>query len=382
MDRPLNIVVIEPYYGGSHASFVDHLARLSRHRYELITLPARKWKWRMRGAAIWFTRENVGWIKGQGRGDIDLILCCDMLNVADFRALLPGSWRNVPIVCYFHENQLTYPLSQEDRRDYQFGMTNIISCLAADAVWFNSQFHRKSFLQAADQLMRKMPDYVPHRVVDEIREKSSVYFPPVPEIPLDGTTSRSLRAPDGPVTILWSHRWEYDKNPGPFFQALLQLDQDGYSFHIICLGEQFRTAPAVFERVLHKLEKHIVHAGYVPDRAAYLAMLHRCDVVVSTAIQENFGMAVVEAILAGCQPLLPNRLVYPEIIPVEYHTRCLYASDQVLNERLRDLIVGTGLMDLDERTKLRRDITERFTGEQAVKVIDDALVDVYEGAQQ
>ena len=111
----------------------------------------------MRGAAVWFTREQEQWLAGEADAP-DVILANDMLSVADLRALLPPGRRDTPIVCYFHENQLTYPLSSEDERDFQFGMTNITSCLAADAVWFNSEFHREAFLKAAVGLLRKMPD--------------------------------------------------------------------------------------------------------------------------------------------------------------------------------------------------------------------------------
>ena len=85
-------------------------------------------------------------------GLVDVILCNDMLSVADLRSFLPAGIRDVPIVCYFHENQLTYPIPEEQERDFQYGMTNITSCLAADAVWFNSRFHREDFLAAVGGL--------------------------------------------------------------------------------------------------------------------------------------------------------------------------------------------------------------------------------------
>ena len=46
------ILVIEPFYGGSHRSFIDSLINHSRHDWKLLTLPARHWKWRMRNTPL------------------------------------------------------------------------------------------------------------------------------------------------------------------------------------------------------------------------------------------------------------------------------------------------------------------------------------------
>jgi glycosyltransferase involved in cell wall biosynthesis len=58
--------------------------------------------------------------------------------------------------------------------------------------------------------------------------------------------------------------------------------------------------------------------------ALYRQLLSSCNVVVSTAVQEFFGVSVVEAIAAGCRPVLPDRLSYPSLIPDEYHDEVLY----------------------------------------------------------
>ena len=363
-----HIVVLEPYYGGSHAAFVDTFADHSIHRITKVTLPARKWKWRMRGAAIWFTREDTNWF-ADPHDHVDAILANDMLSVADLRALLPHDLRGVPIACYFHENQLTYPMAPGQERDYQYGMTNITSCLAADAVWFNSRFHLDDFLSAAGALLRKMPDFVPEAVIEEIRAKADVFPPPVQE---PAEFRENVRKGD-PLTFLWCHRWEYDKNPTPFFDALLSLDADGCEFNLVMLGEQFRDAPPAFAQVEARLGHRITHAGFAENRDDYWRLLANCDVVVSTAIQENFGIGVIEAVLAGCQPLVPRRLAYPEVIPSEFHPLCLYDDDSDLPTRLRGLLAGEGLLDIDARRRLRRAMVAEFGASPATARLDGAL---------
>jgi hypothetical protein len=162
-------------------------------------------------------------------------------------------------------------------------------------------------------------------------------------------------------------------NPEPFFDSMIRLDQAGADFDLALVGEQFRTAPAVFAESWPSLQPHIVHTGFIADRSEYLALLRRCDIVVSTAIQENFGIAVAEAILAGCQPLLPNRLAYPELIPEEFHASCLYSSGAMLFDRLQYLIDGTGRLSSTRLNKLREATESRFGAQHMVQRIDDEL---------
>ena len=373
----LEVAVLEPYYGGSHAAFVDAFCRYSAHRCHLVTLPARKWKWRMRGAAAWFARHDTAWISrmsAAAEAGRAVLFTNDMLSVADLRALLPPDWRRVPIVVYFHENQLSYPLPDESTRDYQFGMTNILSCLAADGVWFNSHDHLETFLAAADRLLAKMPDHVPAGIVENVRLRAVVLAPPV-DIP--PAPSRARR---NPPVILWPHRWEYDKNPRPFFEALVTLHAEGKRFRLVLLGEQFREAPAEFRAARRTLAEVIDHCGYVDRASGYLEILRRCDLVVSTAIHETFGLAVAESILGGCQPLLPRRLSYPEMIPQAFHGRCLYDGDDELMVRLRDLIRATGWLEDGDLEALKTSLVQRFGLPGAVQRLDSSLEAVWRQA--
>jgi hypothetical protein len=55
--------------------------------------------------------------------------------------------------------------------------------------------------------------------------------------------------------------------------------------------------------------------GYVESKGEYWKWLHKADWVLSTAKHEFFGIAVVEALFAGCLPWLPEKLSYRELLP-------------------------------------------------------------------
>ena len=231
----MRVLALEPYYGGSHRGFLDGWRSRSRFDWTLMTLPPYKWKWRMRHSAVTLASEverrtSVGerW---------DCLICSDMLNLAELRGLAPSSVASLPSVIYFHENQITYPVQVEKERDFQFGMTNIVSALAADRVWFNSAFHRQAFLGAIPPFLNKMPDHRPLDAVETIRQRSEVHQPGVACL----STHRPGR-PDGPLRILWAARWEFDKNPECLFEALAKLKETGVDFRISVLGESFRDA--------------------------------------------------------------------------------------------------------------------------------------------
>lgn len=287
----------------------------------------------MRGAALWFADALAA-----SPRPADVLFTNDMLSVADLRALLPADHRHTPVVCYFHENQLTYPLSEHDYRDYQFGLTNLTSSLAADAVWFNSAWHRDVFAQAVADLLKGMSDYVPPCLPERVAGRAEVFWPVVAPPPADAISAAAARrAGHEPFTILWCHRWEYDKDPETFFRTVFRLDESGADFRLILAGESFRSVPSVFEGAWKRLQPRILFAGYLRDRPEYWSWLARADVAVSTALQETFGIAVVESLLAGCWPLLPDRLSYGEILPREFHAPCLYADEADLFARLADL---------------------------------------------
>ena len=366
----MRILALEPYYGGSHHAFLDGWSRQSRHDWTLLSLPPYKWKWRMRHAAVTLA-DRVDQLLAEG-GRWDLLFCSDMLNLAEFQGLVRRSC-DLPTIAYFHENQLTYPVRFEHERDYQFAMTNMTTALAADAVWFNSAYHRDSFLSALEALLRRMPDYQPLDAVPRIAAKSQVVPPGVDVLPPRGNR------PAGPLRILWAARWEHDKNPEEFFEALTLLKQRGVPFRLSVIGEQFRDVPAVFARAREQFREEIDRWGHQPTRSRYEAALCEADVFVSTAHHEFFGLSAVEAALAGARPVLPRRLAYPEVFGTENDAFFYEGGAEGLAARMVRLAEGVAPGDRD--LHLLRERLRCFEWPSLTSRLDTAAETVWERHQ-
>jgi glycosyltransferase involved in cell wall biosynthesis len=363
-----NFLFLEPFFGGSHRDFAEGLAEHSRHRLELVTLPARFWKWRMRGAALYFAHK----IPNPAR--YDGLLVTGLMSLSDLKALWGGACP--PALLYLHESQLTYPLAPGESMDYQFGFTDITSALASERVLFNSRTHFRGFFDHLPRFLRMMPEYVPAWAVPAIRAKSEVLHPgcrfePGEETPPRGPAS----GPQEPPLIIWNHRWEFDKNPAAFFAALDAMVRRHVEFRLCLLGESYRTVPKEFLAARRRLGRRIVHYGYLPARKEYLSWLAKGDLVVSTALQENFGIAVVEAVHAGCTPLLPRRLSYPELVPSALQADFLYRDDRELPRRLETMLraLASGDEKLRARTRALARALDRYAWKNMIPAYDEAL---------
>ena len=316
----LAVTLIEPYYGGSHRAWADGYQAASAHHIELLTLPAQFWKWRMQGGAVTLARHFLE----QNRNP-DVILASDMFDLTIFRALTRSS--AVPCALYFHENQLTYPQNSRQRHGWQYGFINYASALAAAAVYFNSAFHLNVFLDELPRMLKHFGDYNELATIDLIRAKSHVLSL---GLDLRRFDAHQVQAePDQPPLILWNHRWEADKNPTLFFDALFQLADEGFAFRVALAGENFKQEPHAFEEARQRLGRRVMHYGYAADFETYARLLWSADYVVSTAYQDFFGIAIVEAMYCGCVPLLPYRLNYPALIPDRFKEACLYSGDDL-----------------------------------------------------
>lgn len=311
----MDILVLEPYYGGSHKAFLAGLTRNLPYSFDLLTLPAHSWKWRMRLAAPHFAGVLATDPQYQAK-TFDRIFCSSLVDVAALRGLLPPHLRTVPLLTYFHENQFAYPMQVSEARDVHFGLTNLTTALASDGLAFNSQYNLDSFLAGCRELLSKMPDMSLPGYEEAIRAKATILHPGLDFSGIDSFPAE--RQTGGPPVLVWNHRWEHDKNPELFFNTLYALAEQGVPFGLIVLGESFRSQPPVFAQARERLAERIIHFGYAEDRQEYCRVLCQGDVVVSTANHEFYGMAVLEAVRAGCRPLVPDRLAYRELFAPEF----------------------------------------------------------------
>lgn len=315
------LILVNPYSGGSHALWEQGLARhlpevpaSEPWTVEVIRLPGRHWKWRMHAAAWTLVQRMIE--GGMLTQEVDVFLVTDMLDVAQFRAALPPSHRTVPIALYFHENQLTFPEHPERPpmewdRHYAFG--NLMSALMADAVWFNSAYHRSVFLEAIPDFLKQLPSPRPVQPALRIDQKSQV-------LPI-GLEDDVFAGPDrnrfgsGAPVIAWNHRWEHDKGPRAFLELLRQIKSKGISFRLAMLGQEFEGRPEAFDGIQREFDFEVVHWGYAESRREYLELLASSQVALVTAHHDFFGISVLESAALGLDIVAPSEVAYPDHFP-------------------------------------------------------------------
>jgi len=428
--KRINCIIINPFHGGSHKSFVDVLIRhfdeqpssSSTPSIALFTLPGKKWHWRLLVSAAHFANtipleEPISSINNHisyndhchnSNGDDNGVLfTTSLLNLADLVALRPDLGRRHKIL-YFHENQFFYPNSAQNsnrnsttvtsnhhnhhnhhnnkkKKWSEYGWAQIMSCLVADRILFNSQHNLATFLDGARRFLSQIPaPSRPTNVVQRIETKCSVLYYPIERSKFVNqrgsagmNTNTSISDDDAddaddatlvvpPLHVVWPHRWEHDKGPEILLQLLRRLNQGTTPITVSIVGVRYPEAPSTFQEIGAEFwnngnpssrggSVHLTHFGGLDDKDEYLALLDSADIVLSTALHEFFGVAVMEGVVAGCVPLCPERLSYPELYPKE----CLYRTDNQMYKALHNYAQ-------------RPDIFRRHTSRQILKKINVA----------
>ncbi|XP_006880814.1 PREDICTED: glycosyltransferase-like domain-containing protein 1 isoform X2 [Elephantulus edwardii] len=329
----MSVLIIEAFYGGSHKQLAD-LLHEELEDCVLYTLPAKKWHWRARTAALYFS-QNVPTSERYR-----ILFASSVLNLTELAALRPDLGKLKKIL-YFHENQLVYPVKKCQERDFQYGYNQILSCLVADVVVFNSVFNMESFLTSIGKFMKLIPDHRPKDLESLIRPKCQVVYFPIrfPDIsrfmPKHKTPHLkkmlSLKGDDASPSVAFPSQKDLGGSESVLknFTSVSRLCD---AFSDLKPAQQERLEPSN----MHKCNSSD-HSNSYHEEKKHNSALNPCDIVGATDDQQRPLHIVwphrwLEAVYCGCYPLCPKDLVYPEIFPAEY----LYSTPEQLSKRLQN----------------------------------------------
>jgi len=346
-----DVYLIDPYYADSHRYWADQLVNNLNARVRIFQRSPVNWKWRMEGGAIDLAKEI-----NQIDNIPETFLVTDYLNLSLFKCLLESRFLESRFVIYMHENQLTYPFSEKDsdvikNRDSHYGFINYTSCLVADAIIFNSQYHQTVFFDALHTLSQRLPDSLD---INLLKNKSQV-------IPLTINTENfkiKLSKSNTTKNIIWNHRWDYDKRPDVFLDSMVQLKENNLKFNLILLGRIDKQTQKQYANQFEKLKESIIHFGFAESRNEYLNLLAKGNIIISTSIHDFFGLSVLEGIYAGCRPVLPHDLAYPELVDPKLHDEVFYDRNELIS-KLSDALS----VDWSDENKLiqRKFVSENYS---------------------
>lgn len=305
----MKILMLSAYSAQSHQSWCENvMAMFPECEWTLLCLPGRYFNWRIRGNAL-------SW--GIAQRDIltkqyDMVLATSMVDCATLRGLIPNL-ANIPWVVYFHENQFEYPVSTKNTHT-EPKMVSLYNALCAEKIIFNSQYNYQTFISGLAAFLKKMPDEVPAKTIELITQKCGIIPVPITVAPIVPLNNNGNTEP----VLLWNHRWEYDKGPQQLYNVIEALHQREFIFKLNIIGQQFRVIPDEFKKIESKYSEVLINFGFIESIDEYRSILESSDFVLSTALHDFQGLAILEAVAAGCIPVVPARLAYTEIFSEQF----------------------------------------------------------------
>jgi hypothetical protein len=314
MSTQLDILALEPFYGGIRRIMLETIIRCSRHRWTLLKLPPRRIERRLSAASVWFAEL----LTRHWTGNVDLLFTSEALNLADLYRLIPDLIKK-PSVVYFHNNQL--PL--DERREGPLDLVNLNTAMASTEIWFNSIYHLKSFLSRASAVVNRHPEISGRNPLADIAAKAHLMPPPV-----DMQIMHDLAANE---TIYRDKRNVFvetrDADIALLNSAFGMLQRRGEAFHLYTVGP--------VEGLLPDLRRSAI--GETDERAQCRSILSS-GIFISAKPGAPFDHHCVRALTAGCWALCPQDGVYGELMPEMLHSPCLYDhAPDTLAGRMQDV---------------------------------------------
>ena len=133
------------------------------------------------------------------------------------------------------------------------------------------------------------------------------------------------------------------------------------------MGQSFREVPTCFTDFRNDNNEVVATWGHQPADV-YRQVLERSDIVVSAALHDFQGLGMLEAIAAGCIPVAPDRMAYPEYIPEEL----LYLPGSVEDQEKED-----EQREIQEVPALHRKLVQVIEGNFKDNVLKDIDIKRY-----
>ncbi|XP_064010718.1 glycosyltransferase-like domain-containing protein 1 isoform X7 [Pogoniulus pusillus] len=335
----MSVLLIEAFYGGSHKQLMDLLQEELGDDCVLCTLPAKKWHWKARTAALYFMQTVPASTNYRS------LFASSVLNLAELAALRPDLGK-LKKVLYFHENQLAYPVQKCQERDFQYGYNQILSCLVADVVVFNSAFNMESFLTSIGKFMKLIPDHRPKDLEERIRPKCQVLYFPVRFPDVSRFMPEHKLARLGKVIGVKRHGDAYQSEslPGQQQGRALMRTSSTEQESGVCEAQpdldttQHEGLPTPLTAPLRPSEAEAPEGTNPCQEEDKQHLTFNLSSVLSGMDYQQRPLHIawphrwLEAVYCGCYPLCPKALVYPEIFPAEY----LYSTPEQLFKRLQN----------------------------------------------
>jgi hypothetical protein len=259
-------------------------------------------------------RSTYGW------DDWDILAVMDRDNIYELFNNDPGTWRATPILSILLATGVSAASGPSNHLMLPFvACAEVANMLCATKVLLASEFHR-------DVTEAHYRGIFKDALVDEIVSKIAVvpYAIDVPKV------EEATRISE-PVVIIFPHRTDPNKNPQGYVDYCEALRDLAPSLDIT-----MRVPLRPRSKKWRQAEKY-VNVEYSPKplgRADMFNWFRSSDFVFSSAFQETYGLAIMEAVACGCWPILPDRVVYPE-----YHPQsCLYDTPEHAAQMTLDAI--------------------------------------------
>lgn len=347
MPTQLDILALEPFYGGMRRIMLETMMKRSRHRWTVLKLPPRRIERRLSAASVWFSEL----LSRHFTGNIDLLFTSEALNLADLYRLHPELMKK-PSVVYFHSNQLPY----EDGPSGPLDLVNLNTAMAASEIWFNSLYHLRMFLSRATAVVNRHHEIAGQNPVATMAGKANLMPPPVDTSVLGDLVNKENVFRNKRNIFLETRDAELKLLNTTFGM----LQRRGESFHLYTVGPVEGLPPDVPRTPIPEND----------DLGQSRAILE-CGMFLSAKIGTPFDHLAVRALSAGCWALCPQDAVYPELMPEVMHSPCLYDyAPDTLAGRMQD---HWHLEHEHNYEYALSELLKRYEPEVACKAIDDRL---------